>query len=344
MINVLGFIRNHSWKDLCPSAYYRCYLPLRECDRSAPDINAQIVGIDALEGGTDAGLMGRDIYVLSRMYADEGHQELVDHIHEMGGVSVFDTDDDLTEDHRYISGRGEAFKEMLGVVDYVSVSTPELAERLGQYTKQPPTALRNQLDIDWFTQTASTAKRFIPGLTVGFSGTWTHGYDWQIAGAAFEHAIKAGLDFQGLVHGLFPWYFHKVRDSIIKMDKVPYLIYPTLLAQFDILLCAVDGDDMFNVGKSAIKPIEAMAVGAVPVCSKNVQAYRDLHAAGAPIVMVGNQEACWEVAIRELVLDEAQRLELSARGPGWVRQNRNARTEGWKPWAGFFRRVVKDGP
>ena len=188
-MNVLGFVRGAGWDELDAVQYYRTYLPLREVNRHDNGITARVVDEKAIEGATDDELGGADIYQMCRMY-HEDCDEFIAEIHRRGGVLVLDSDDDLTENYRLVSGRGDAFKKVLSKVDYVTVSTPALAIEFAQYTQRPPTVLRNHVDVEWMVKLANKSKRLVEGLTIGFSGSPTHWRDWYLPAVPFQRICR----------------------------------------------------------------------------------------------------------------------------------------------------------
>jgi len=320
--------------------YYRAYLPLREVNRRADDIETKVINMDEIKGLTDDELGGRDIYTMARMYGP-GHEEFLTEIHDRGGVLVLDSDDDLTETYKLVSGRGDEFKVVLADVDYVTVSTQPLADIFGQYTKRPPVVLKNHVDVTWMQKVASKSKRLVEGLTIGFSGSPTHWGDWYIPAVPFSRILR-DYDVTGLLHGEVPRYLTYAGDNLMRMGGVPFSIYPVLLKQFDIILCAVDSGDDFNQSKSAVKALEAMAIGVVPICSR-FDPYMELEAAGAPIVIISEDSRDgWYEAMEKTVRYTDRRQWLSDAGPDWVRENRDMCESGYESWANFFRRIIND--
>lgn len=335
MINVLGFARDTDIKTIDGPQYYRSYLPLREVDKRASDIQAQIMGADALSN--DDELPPFDIVTMARLYHRDC-EEFIAEVHRRGGVLVLDSDDDLTETHKLVSGRGPEFCEVLGMVDYVTASTQSLADLFGQYTQRPPVPLQNCVDVDWMQAVASTAKRLETDLTIGFTGSPTHWGDWRLPAVPFARILR-DCDVRGILHGEVPRYLEFAADDLIKIDGVPFVIYPIVLSQFDIVLCAVDSQDEFNVGKSAVKALECMALGVVPICSQFAP-YEALARAGAPVVIVPEESADgWYRAMWELINRRDWLMELSEAGPRWVREQRDMTQTGWAQWATFFRSV-----
>lgn len=336
MTSVLGFIRESAWDKMEAVQYYRVYLPLRECN--AHGLDATVVGHDQLEGASDDELGGRDVYVMARMY-HEDCEEFIAEIHRRGGILVLDSDDDLTEDYKLVSGRGPEFKKVLNQVDYVTCSTPALAAHFAQYTARPPTVLRNHVDVDWMQATSTKARRLVDGLTIGFSGSPTHWGDWYLPAVPFAR-IARDYDVVPVLHGEHPRYLKFAHDDMVRLGGVPFSLYPVLLRQFDIVLCAVDSRDEFNAGKSAVKALEAMAVGAIPICSQ-FQPYMELAEAGAPVVIIEEESRDgWYEAMREVIEDDEYRLDLRARGEPWVQANRDMGQTGYKFWESFYRGIA----
>lgn len=337
-MNVLGFVREPKQDAMSAIEYYRCYLPLREVDRHDNDIEAMALGPVEIAEMIDE-TVGIDVYHWPRMsYGD--CEEFIAEVHRRGGKFVIDSDDDLTGDYRLVFDSGEAFKNVLAHADYVTCTTQALADHLAQYTQRPPVVLKNCIDVDWFEEVASRGHRGTEGLTIGFSGTPTHWGDWYLPAVPFWR-IARDFDVTPLLHGEVPRYltFAAPEDRLKQLGGVPFAIYPVLLNQFDIVLCAVDPNDEFNSGKSAIKALECMAVGAVPICSR-FGPYIELQAAGAPIVLVAeNTRDAWYEAMRDLIEDEERRLQLRAAGRSWVRENRDMTRTGYKQWEAFYRGI-----
>ena len=339
-MNVLGFLRDKDLESMDAVQYYRTFLPLREIHRHADEVKANMVIAQDLEGQTDAALAGRDIYTMCRMYQVEDFEEFLAAIHRQGAVLVLDSDDDLTEDYKLVSGRGPEFKEILGMVDYVTVSTPALAEHLGQYTQKTPTVLRNHIDTDWMIETARRAKRLVDdGLTMGFLGSPTHWGDWRLPSIPLA-TLAREFGITPMLVGVLPRYLNCIADAV-RLGPVPFSVYPIVLSQFDVVLCAVDSADEFNAGKSAVKALECMALGIVPICSR-FTAYLELAEAGAPIVLVSEDtRAGWYDAMHTIVTDEGLRIQLGTAGPAWVKANRDMTVSGWQHWERFYQGIAQ---
>lgn len=345
-MNVLGYIRDSDPSKIDAVHYYRIIAPLRAVHRHDNGITTVVGSFADFMEATEEEIGHQDVYTLCRSmgFADASDvAEYVDEIHRRGGLVVLDSDDDLTETYKMVSGRGDAFKEALGLVDYATVATPPLAELLGQYTKAPPVVLRNCVDAEWMQKVAGDGRRLVEGLTLGFSGSPTHWGDWYLPAVPFARIGKDYPDVTLVLHGQCPRYlgFADQQATLLKLGGVPFSMYPILLSQFDIVLCAVDSRDEFNDGKSAIKAIECMALGIVPICSR-FKPYMELEEAGAPVVIVPEDTRdAWYETMRVLVQPDGYREALSAAGPEWVAENRDMVNSGYKQWESFFRSVVE---
>jgi len=332
-MKVVGYIQDTARDKMLAVWYYRCFLPLREVNRHDNGIEGHILDAEKVRGMEEA-WPDFDVYHWPRMSHGDA-EAFVAEVHRRGGKFVIDSDDDLTEDCKLVTGRGQEFKHAIGMADYVTVSTPALAERLAGYTQRPPVVLRNCVDVDWMAETAAKARRVVPGLTIGFSGSPTHWGDWYLPAVPFQRICR-DYDVTPVLHGEVPRYLKYVRDDAVHLGGGAYSMYPILLSQFDIILCAVDAEDEFNSGKSAIKALEAMAVGAVPICSR-FGPYVELYEAGAPIVLVEeNSRDGWYEAMRKVI--EGASWLIS--GPDWVKANRDMCVSGYEQWADFYKEIV----
>jgi len=332
-MNVMGFVRDTDFKNMDAVQFYRTLLPLRELGHADNGIGCAIMG--RAEAAQNPNVAGFDIYTMCRMY-HEDCKEFVDQVHAQGAVLILDSDDDLTEDYKLVSGRGPEFKRVLGMVDYVTVTTPALAARFSQFTQRPPVVLRNCVDVNWLIETANKAKRLTDELTVGFIGSPTHWGDWRLPSLPLARIVR-DFGVRPVVCGnALPRYLRYLGDQVIVLGQVPFHAYPVVLRQFDIVACGVDSGDKFNSGKSALKALECMALGIVPVCSR-FEPYVELANAGAPIVLVAEDtQEGWYAALQNVVTDDVLRVHLAGEGPDWVKANRSMAV-GYRQWEAFYR-------
>ena len=345
-MKILSFLNVQSMTEVDGTQYYRQVGPLRALHGIDNGIEVTCVtakNITDMEekhgpGGAESALSGFDIYAYPRMIPAENCEGFLDKVHAQGGLLVVDSDDDLTEDYKLVSGRGREFKEVLSKVDYVTTSTQALADHFTQYTKRPPTPLLNCVDVEWMQAEVAQSKRLVSDKTViGFSGSPTHWGDWYKPSVPFQRICR-DYPVQALLHGEVPRYLNYCQEDVLRIGGVPYATYPRVLRQFDILLCAVDAEDKFNAGKSAVKALEAMAVGAVPICSR-FGPYQDLAEQGAPLVVIGeDSQDGWYEGMADLVGDPEKIKHLQSLGPDWVLSHRDVST-GYKQWEKFFRQI-----
>jgi len=351
-IKVIGFVRDTPNGGLSPVNYYRAYLPLRalqELDKRFEVTifsQAQVGELIRQYGSrSEEILMGRDLYVISRLFTRQYLDRFVDAIHEDGGKVIFDTDDDLTDDYRDL-GRGEDFKITIGAMDLVTVSTPFLSKRIHRYVNHKPPILMNHIDFKWFSKESRKAPRTVPGLTVGLVGTASHYDDWIYPVRALRKLAEESTDINLVVAGFFPDYLDDL-PNLHQIKPVPYLKYPGMIRQFDIICCSLDPDDMFNKSKSAIKAIEAMSSvrrlsdgrwgGAVPVCT-NMPVYRRAVNHMHNGILTSNDG--WYDALSEMIHNTKLRNNIAVNGTKWVQKNRDINV-GYKSWAKLYKRVSR---
>jgi len=340
MINILGFTRGTAKDEMDGPQYYRTYLPLRQVHRADNGIEAHIVTADKVIGIPNERLETTDIFVMTRMY-HENIDPFIDVIHSYGAVLVLDTDDDLTENYKLVSGTGDVFKEIIGQVDYLTVSTEPLADLYAPYTKERPIVLPNHVDALWMQSVASKAKRIVEGMTMGVSGSPTHWGDWRVVARPLQRIAK-DYDVTPILSGDMPSYMRFVADEEdrVELGGVPYSVYPVILKQFDAVLCAVDSTDHFNDGKSAVKALECMALGVVPICSQ-FKPYMELAEAGAPVYIVDEDTPeAWYEAMESFIKDKEMFNMYRDAGPEWVMNNRDMANCGEDKWSKFYSSIV----
>ncbi len=348
-------IRRCPFGEITAISYYRGYLPLKRLsgnddryDVKTFDNNGIVVYSWMLnETGRKFG-DEFDIYWITRLHntVDEtiSVQQVVERMHEMGAVAVFDSDDDLMGDYRQFDG-SKAFVETIKVMDVVTASTPYLADRMREYVDTKPIVLPNCIDVDWFSRVSMRSERKSDKLTLGFIGTTTHEEDWIYAGEALRKIANKYENVQVYSAGYMPDYLSAI-PNIKKLPPVPYNNYPSLMRQFDIVCCALDEEDKFNKSKSAVKFLEAGAAGrmvngriggAVSVCTDMVTYNRVVrhHVNG---VLVANKTNEWYNALARLVEDREYREKLSWRAHSWVKNNRDI-AKHYNEWATVLRKA-----
>lgn len=291
--------------------------------------------------------LGHDIYHISRLYRRKGLQEFVDAIHDSGGLCVFDTDDDLTEEFRELDGKGDEFLETCKAFDLVTVSTPFLADRIERHLGYRPIVLPNQIDVDWFRETSAEGKRMVDGLTVGFIGTSSHEDDWIYPVEALKRIGEEYPEITVIAAGYTPKYLYDL-PNLRSLGGVPYYGYPALIRQLDIVCCSLDDEDVFNLSKSGIKALEAMAServlpngrkgGAVPICT-DMTLYRRVVNHGHNGYLTSNDR--WYEALKHVIENEQERLAVAQRGYKWVKKNRDIR-DNYVLWMRTYKNLLRE--
>lgn len=350
--SLLAFVRVNDVGYLSPVSYYRVYQPANAIGQHSKHHRVEIlsqrdVGAIINRFGKSAGFLeGRDIYLLSRLYRRSGLRRMLKVIHDSGGLVVFDTDDDLTEEHRHIDGRGDEFIYMANEVDLVTVSTPYLARQMKQHIGYTPTVLPNHIDCEWFSRISLATEKRTEQLTVGFVGTTSHYGDWKYPVDALRALNEEFANLRILVAGYCPDYLTDM-DRVIELPAVPYSQYPGIMRQFDIVCCSLDVDDKFNQSKSSVKALEAMAAarylsngklgGAVPVCT-DMPVYRRTVSNRHNGLLVSNHG--WYDALHSLITDRHLLEELATQGHKWVRKHRNI-ANGYGKWTRIYKQLLR---
>lgn len=340
-MRVLGFVRAFDSGSVFPPSYYRVQLPLAALNKRTQheavaydQFGIRNMFLLARQHGLDPDsvLDGYDVYVTSRLFRDEGADEAMDALRESGGKVVFDTDDDLSEQYRHLEGRGDEFVNQMHRVDLITVSTPYLAERVEELAGRDAVVLPNHLDCEWFTKASMNTEKKSSKLTLGVVGTKTHLEDWRCLEDAFKR-LSEEYDIEVLVAGFQPSYL----KAYTYLKAVPYEAYPGLMRQFDIVCCALDPDDPFNLSKSGIKALEAMSAarsvngrvgGAVPVCT-DMPVYRRVVNHRHNGLLVDNDG--WYEALKQLIENNRMRRQLAHVSHKWVHANRDIK-HGYRLW------------
>lgn len=203
-------------------------------------------------------------------------------------------------------------KAALGEANLVTFSTPALH---AHYTrgKVKGRVLRNRVPESYLRLREQRTRRVLQW--VGWTGSVaTHPGDLDVMGHALKK-VKQALPYA--------WEFHIVGTGVgvqaragVPVDHstewVPIDQYPREFAELDIALCPLD-DNSFNEGKSYLKMLEAMAVGAVPLASPSAE-YATLAKLYGDDWMLCDRPDRWAGKIKGLLLDTMMQEERRERG------------------------------
>lgn len=260
-----------------------------------------------------------DVMVFQR----PARQQYIDYfkILQAEGVKVIvDIDDDLTNIHHlnqakiYYESKGVHWQHALDaceIADWVTVSTPYLAERFGREGKTsllPNCVPKRFLDIE------------VPrdALTVGWAGRVnTHPRDLQITHGAINSAIaKTDARFYAMGDkNALQALGVRNRPPHIWCDGTPLDRYPYEVAKFDIGIVPLE-NSVFNTAKSWLKGLEYASLGVAPVVSPTPDNMR-LVEGGAALSASSPKE--WHDNVRRLIESESERKELAQKAKDFAR-------------------------
>lgn len=258
-----------------------------------------------------------DVVVMQRPGSKQ-IQEIVPILHEQGKKIIFDMDDSLS----LIHPRNPFYKDYdprvnlnrnwmhiataCRMADHLTVTTKALADEYGKHGRV--SIVPNHIPESYL----KIQRTFNDIPVVGWAGwTKTHVDDLRVTKGMINKAVvEAKGKFVGFgdtdifmqlgVRNRYPnenWAFTSVDD------------YPKRLVGFDIGLVPLQ-DNPFNLAKSWLKGLEYASLGIVPVVTP-IGDYKNLIDIGAAIPASSPKE--WYNVVRELILDNDMRLELSTR-------------------------------
>lgn len=148
-------------------------------------------------------------------------------------------------------------------------------------------------------------------INVGWTGTLaTHPFDFNPVGAAIKQA-RSKADFWWRIIGDGVGIKEKTGlDPDDWSDWVPLDEYPKYFKQLDVIVCPLE-EQQFNYSKSWLKPLEAAALGVVPIMSP-LPEYVKINDLG--IGVTAKRPRDWEKAIVRLVNDDDFRKEKAECG------------------------------
>lgn len=306
--------------------YYRSYLPLTHLARQGhhtvslpargvdvkwlPEAAQHKDSIDILHGQL---ISGRHGMALWEEWA--GHAKL-----------VYDIDDDIftaTYEHSPWVKWPELIpvaKYLLGLSDLVTVSTPRLAEVVAPYSDNV-VVLQNCIHADLLALDRPKAEK----VTVGWTPSPSHVLDAQYIAPMLRRFLTRNPDVDFHVMGMDYRADMKVPGRHTPWTEDLWDYYRAI--DFDIGIAPL-APNAFNRSKSALKALEYAALG-IPVVASDMEPYRDFVADGVTGYLIRHDHE-WERRLRDLVNDEAMRVEMGAKAKQlaaeWTIQER------WMEW------------
>jgi hypothetical protein len=233
---------------------------------------------------------------------------------------VLELDDDLFSIDPRQNRLADVFKDPqvrrnleanIRVADLVTVSTEPLAKVMRRYNPNvavlPNSVRRAVLDMPLPKRRGKPVEEAGGRVVIGWQGSATHVEDWKVMGSSIVDIITS----QPWTFMRFLGTFHPAGMTIGQFELLPWTNDLTehyrRVARFDIGLAPLNGT-LFNESKSALRFVEAAALGVPMVCS-DVPAYRDVVEHGVTGFLARNPKQ-WREYVQALVDDPQLRVRI----------------------------------
>lgn len=263
---------------------------------------------------------------------------------------ILDLDDDVENVPYYNQGGAcykpdtevsEIIRNLMRTVNAVTVSTPYLKERMGQYNKNTY-VLPNSIDFDLWDKPADKLKTS-KAIRIGWAGAQTHEDDFKMIVPAIKEILRK---YKSLVHFYF---VGGVPECVKALDdrRISYqnnwhdiLKYPAFLKRenWDIGIAPLR-DNMFNRAKSNLRWLEYSAMG-IPTVAGNVEPMRRSIAHGRTGLLAYEPEE-WVEHLSALIEDEELRKTMGKAANDKVRRDYNMKKNA-RLWAEVYRKVLDE--
>lgn len=257
---------------------------------------------------------------------------------------VLEYDDDYFSNSRDLHyDQYELLHKLMAKASAVTVTTTYLRDLYQKFAAGVPVyVLPNVVNWDEWQGHRKWEKWPEDAVVLALTGSPTHEKDWRIMESVLPIALEEHPQAHLLVGAYMPDYLmplaEKYKDRVHFEEPVPYHQYTEVVAQGDIILCPVIPDDPFNLGKSAIKAIEGLAAGGVPVTSDLFYYNRVTGKNKRGLTVPHGDVDAWCTAIAKLVNDKNYRMRLLRKGRSWVRANRSI-DQAWPLWWNAYREI-----
>ncbi|MCK5529384.1 MAG: glycosyltransferase family 4 protein, partial [Kiritimatiellae bacterium] len=206
---------------------------------------------------------------------------LVNYLHAIGCIVVYDTDDLVFDkdgmDYLISAGKNDKailYNTIMRLCDIVLVSTPFLGRRAENFNNNVM-VIRNALSYEFYARAQNiVAKR--KNITASdkvvvayLSGSSSHNNDFKIIEEQLIQLLKAKKNVKLLLVGPlnFTDLFYQFGDQFERYDFLNYDEYPDIFTNIDINLVPLECDEPFCQAKSELKYIEAGAFAIPSVVS-----------------------------------------------------------------------------
>lgn len=336
---------------------YRVTMPFAKINESNSKhrmgwISSESAAVNLKSKELDA-LLGSDIIVLARPITNDQHiaDSYCGMMKSRGALLVYETDDDLTNTYRDTSSGnvGATCLPFLKHCDAITVSTEPLRDLMRNFVgnEKPIYVLPNKIDHAFFNRRLEGYVRRNAGtFNIMLAGTRTHGGDWRYAAEAARMILQEYPHTKLLVGGFHPDYIG-ADDRVELLPFVQYHAYPTMLAEADVVVAAIDPDDGFNQCKSAVKALEAWAavrtvgkktVGGAAVIATDSVVYSGTVSHERNGLLVEHSVEGYYQALKRLIEEPLLRVELQRRGHLDLIK-RHSIHSGWQAWLSAYHSI-----
>lgn len=271
---------------------------------------------------------------------------------------VYEVDDDFTNEHRDLTemGIGGAM-EVARLCDAVTVTTPYLASLMRKQTHKPTYVLPNCINPSLWAANPEPSHQYDSrrSQVIGLSGSPTHEGDWRILKDVLPQFLTEGRKLA--LAAYHPDYL-KDLPNVELVPGMDYVTYSQYVRQCDVVLCPIDPDDGFNMGKSPIKAIEGMAaarivhsrvsgekdfVGGAAVVATDHPVYRLAVQHGQTGFLVDHSVEGWTRGLEQVLGDIPRFERLQREGHKWVLKHHDIHTR-WMDWASAYQKILRKTP
>lgn len=249
--------------------------------------------------------------IIGQRIANPGPTELWQHLAAEGRHLVYEIDDDLwnidassAQAHNFFSSPDvrERLIRNIEVATAVTVTTAPLAERVAQWN--PNVHIVPNAVPDWLLD-HQPPQRDDGTLTIGWGGSATHSMDWDQAAGQIRRTLQRNPHTE--LHCIGTNYADGIQARFTPW--VPNV--ETFLRTIDYHIAVAPlRPHVFNQAKSALKAIEAGALG-IPIVASAVRPYEDYVQHGVT-GFLARRDHEWAHHLRALINDPQMRAEMGA--------------------------------
>jgi len=267
-------------------------------------------------------------------------------LRERGVKIIYEVDDDYTNEFRHVVD-GDSLTPMKWA-DAVTVTTPYLASRLRQYTRQTVYVLPNCIDpAIWRDMPMQTERTDQDAVVIGLTGSPTHEGDWCVLETVMPQIMADHPNVYLVVMGYHPPYLAGLPRTKY-LSAAGYVDYSQVIRACDIILAPVDPKDRFNEGKSPIKALEGQSAqrhlpggqsaGAAVIATNN-PIYSLVVKHEHTGLLTEQTPNAWGEALHRLIVDKELRERLQIQGFKAAYKNYDI-TRQYTLWSRAYHKVI----